>query len=165
MTHLPRRRHISFVCMRGEFRYRSTLNADVGHEMSDTTRGETKVSRRAAAMHDPSADARYRVLRLLEADPTLSQKELAEELGVSVGQINYVLKALIQKGHVKLNNFRSSTNKPRYLYLLTPAGIAAKASMTASFLQRKMAEYERLKAEIEAVMEEAKAGEPPEPLE
>ncbi|WP_127904109.1 MarR family EPS-associated transcriptional regulator [Solirhodobacter olei] len=106
-------------------------------------------------MSDPADDARFRVLRLLKEDPTLSQKELSEALGVSVGQVNYVLRALVDKGYVKLRNFRSSTNKPRYAYLLTPAGLAAKSAMTASFLRRKMVEYERLKVEIEAVMAEA----------
>ena len=99
-------------------------------------------------------DARYRILRLLEADPTLSQRELAVTLGISVGRINYCLVALIDKGFVKLQNFRAARNKLRYAYILTPAGVAARANLTADFLRRKLDEYERLTAEIETLIAE-----------
>lgn len=122
--------------------------------MSQTVRAETEVSDRAAAMDGLPDDARFRILRLLEANPNISQRELAEELGISVGRINYCLRALVDKGFVKLQNFRSSTNKLRYAYLLTPAGISARAAMTADFLRRKLAEFERLRQEIDGLMSE-----------
>ncbi len=90
-------------------------------------------------------------MRLLEANPDLTQRQLADALGVSVGGLNYCLKALIQKGFVKVSNFRQSKNKFGYVYLLTPAGAGEKARLTASFLHRKMQEYEVIKAEIEAL--------------
>ena len=96
------------------------------------------------------ADERHlKALRLLEQNPEMTQRELAEALGVSVGAANYCLKALVEKGWVKLENFQKNPNKLGYLYLLTPMGIAAKAQLTASFLRRKVAEYEALRTEIE----------------
>ena len=89
------------------------------------------------------------VMRLLETNPEMTQRELAEALGVSLGGINYCLKALVDKGWVKLENFQNNPNKLGYLYLLTPMGMAAKTTLTARFLRRKLAEYETLKAEIE----------------
>lgn len=94
-------------------------------------------------------------MRLLEANPDLTQRQLADALGVSVGGLNYCLKALIQKGFVKVNNFRQSKNKSGYVYLLTPAGVSEKARLTATFLRRKMREYEAIKAEIEALTKDA----------
>jgi EPS-associated MarR family transcriptional regulator len=99
-------------------------------------------------------DLNFRVLRLLQDKPDASQRELADQLGVSHGKMNYCLNALIDKGLVKLGNFQSSQHKLKYVYLLTPAGIAEKAKLTGRFLQRKVAEYERLKAEIEALRAE-----------
>lgn len=96
-------------------------------------------------------DTYFRVMRLLEANPDLTQRQLAEALGVSVAGLNYCLKALIQKGFVKVKNFRQSKNKFGYVYLLTPSGALEKASLTAKFLQRKIQEYEAIKAEIEAL--------------
>jgi EPS-associated MarR family transcriptional regulator len=93
-------------------------------------------------------DLHFRVLKLLQVHPDLSQRELAQALGVSNGKLHYCLKALIAKGLIKLGNFRSSRHHLGYAYLLTPQGIAQKAGMTSRFLQRKMAEYEALKAEI-----------------
>ncbi len=90
-------------------------------------------------------------MRLLEANPDLTQRELADELGVSVGGLNYCLKALIQKGFVKVNNFKQSKSKFGYIYLLTPDGVNEKIRLTTRFLQRKMQEYEAIKAEIEAL--------------
>lgn len=98
-----------------------------------------------------SDDVRFRVLRVLEGNPDLSQRQIAGELGVSVGSVNYCLNALIEKGQIKVRNFRSSDNKLRYAYILTPRGVAEKARLTGAFLKRKMAEYEALKAEIEAL--------------
>ena len=88
-------------------------------------------------------------MRLLEANPKMTQRELAEALGVSLGAANYCLKALVEKGWVKLENFQNNPNKLGYLYLLTPMGMAAKTTLTTRFLRRKLAEYEALKAEIE----------------
>lgn len=96
-------------------------------------------------------DTYYRVMRLLEANPDLTQRELAEKLGVSVGGLNYCLKALTRKGLVKMQNFANSKNKFGYVYVLTPRGIAEKARLTGNFLKRKMEEYDALKAEIEGL--------------
>lgn len=96
----------------------------------------------------------YRVLRLLADNPRMNQRELAGELGVSLGKINYCLRALLDKGLIKIQNFRNSDNKRGYAYLLTPMGIACKADLTARFLKLKMAEYERLRSEIDALRSE-----------
>jgi len=93
-------------------------------------------------------------MRLLEANPEMTQRELAEALGVSLGAANYCLKALVEKGWVKLENFQNNPNKLGYLYLLTPMGMAAKTTLTARFLRQKLAEYEALKAEIEQLKSE-----------
>ncbi len=100
-------------------------------------------------------DTNFRVMRILQDNPDLTQRELAEKLGVSVGGLNYCLKALMEKGLVKMQNFSQSKNKFGYVYILTPSGMAEKAAITHRFLQRKMAEYEALKAEIEALKSEA----------
>lgn len=97
---------------------------------------------------------RYKILRLLEADPQLSQRDLAHQLGISLGKVNYCLRALIEKGWVKAANFRRSSNKVAYAYLLTPRGIEEKARVTAQFLMRKVAEYEALEKEIENLRRE-----------
>ena len=94
------------------------------------------------------------VLRLLQENPEMSQRELAAELGVSLGAANYCLKALVDKGWVKLENFQKNPKKLGYLYLLTPMGIAAKTTLTGRFLRRKLSEYEELKAEIEILKAE-----------
>lgn len=98
---------------------------------------------------------RYKILKRLEANPEISQRELAQELGVSLGRVNYCLKALVEKGMLKVNNFRNSKNKPAYLYLLTPHGIEEKAKVTLRFMRHKMEEYEALKREIESLQREA----------
>ena len=100
-------------------------------------------------------DTAYRVMRLLQHNSDLTQRELAHHLGVSVGGLNYCLKALTQKGWVKMQKLSQSKNKFGYVYLLTPSGMAEKAALTGRFLQRKMAEYEALRAEIEALKAEA----------
>ena len=100
-------------------------------------------------------DTAFRVLRILEAEPDISQRALADRLGLSLGGLNYCLKALVDKGFVKLENFSNSRHKFGYVYLLTPAGLAEKAALTGRFLKRKMREYESLKAEIEDLRREA----------
>jgi len=99
-------------------------------------------------------DTHFGLLRLLEARNGLSQRDLARELGISLGKVNYCLNALIDKGWVKARNFRNSRNKLGYAYLLTPRGMDNKATIAMHFLQRKMTEYEALKAEIEQLQRE-----------
>ena len=94
-------------------------------------------------------EAHYKLLKLLEQNPQATQRELAAELGVSLGKVNYCLKALVDKGHVKARNFKNADNKIAYLYLLTPKGIKAKSRISVAYLQRKMDDYEILRAEIE----------------
>ena len=101
-----------------------------------------------------SDDTHYQVLKLIEAQPDITQRELARRLGVSLGKTNYCLKALIDKGWIKANNFRNSHNKLAYFYVLTPKGLEQKAIITRRFLQRKMREYENLKQEIERLKRE-----------
>ncbi len=103
-------------------------------------------------------DAHFRVMRVIEANPTYSQRDIARSLGISLGAVNYCLNALIGVGFVKVRNFRASDNKLRYAYILTPRGASEKAALTGAFLQRKIREYEALKAEIEALQLEAMAG-------
>lgn len=98
-------------------------------------------------------DAHFRVMRLIEVNPSVSQREIARSLGISLGAVNYCLSALIDVGFVKVRDFCASNNKCRYAYILTPKGAAEKAALTADFLQRKMREYEALKAEIESLRE------------
>ena len=105
-------------------------------------------------------DTYFRVMRILQENPDLTQRELAEKLGISVGGLNYCLKALMEKGLVKMKNFANSKNKFGYVYVLTSAGIAKKATITHRFLQRKMDEYEALKAEIEALKSECDTSQP-----
>ncbi len=99
-------------------------------------------------------DTHFRVLRLLQENPEMSQRELAEAVGVSVGGMHYVLSALIDKGLVKLGNFSAAKDKRRYAYVLTPKGIARRAALTRAFMVRKMEEYEALRAEIEDLASE-----------
>ena len=94
------------------------------------------------------SDAEYLILKQLEDNPHLTQREMSKELGVSLGKTNYVINALIDKGLLKLNNFRTSDNKLGYIYLLTPTGITEKTALAQSFLMRKSEEYNRLKKEI-----------------
>ncbi len=99
-------------------------------------------------------DTHFRIMRILQDNPDLTQRELADKLGMSVGGLNYCLNALIDKGFVKMANFSKSKNKFKYVYLLTPQGIAEKVALTSRFLKRKMEEYEALKNEIEALKAE-----------
>ena len=97
----------------------------------------------------------YKLMRLLEANPEMSQRDAARELGISLGKVNYCLRALVQKGWLKAARFRNSQNKKAYMYLLTPRGLEQKAELTVRFLQIKMREYETLKLEIEQIRREA----------
>ena len=101
----------------------------------------------------------YHVLKLIEKNPSITQRELASELGVSVGKANYCMKALIDKGWVKASNFKNSNKKLAYFYILTPSGIEQKAKITVNFLKRKMNDYEELKQEIEMLQNEVNTNE------
>lgn len=100
----------------------------------------------------------YKLLKILQAKPDLSQRELARTTGISLGKVNFCLRALIEKGWVKVANFRRSTNKLAYAYLLTPRGIEERALATRDFLRRKVAEHELLEKEIEQLRIEIKQG-------
>ena len=108
------------------------------------------------AENDLLADeTRYRVMRLIEANPEMSQRDVARELGMSLGKVNYCLQALVRKGWIKARNFKNSNNKAAYMYLMTPRGVEEKASLAMRFLSIKMIEYERLREEIEQIRREA----------
>ena len=100
---------------------------------------------------------RYRILKLLENNPAASQREIARELGVSLGRVNYCLQALIEKGLIKVNNFRQNESKRAYLYFLTPKGMQEKAKVTVRFLKVKLDEYENLKLEVARLQREARS--------
>ena len=101
-------------------------------------------------------ETHYKLLSYLDDHPDVTQRELAEQLGVSLGKVNYCLKALMGRGLIKARNFKNSDHKRAYLYVLTPAGIESKAKITIGFLQRKVEEYERLKFEIEELQKEVR---------
>lgn len=103
-------------------------------------------------------DVRFRVLRLLQENPEMSQRDLADAVGISLGSMHYCVNALVDKGLVKLGNFTAAEDKRRYAYILTPKGIAEKAALTRHFLKRKMAEYEALKTEIQSLQQEMQSG-------
>jgi len=98
---------------------------------------------------------RYRILKILEANPEASQRTLARELGVSLGKVNFCLQALVEKGLIKVDNFRNNESKRAYIYLLTPKGIQEKARVTLRFLKSKMTEYEQIKREVAQLQREA----------
>ncbi|WP_417447170.1 MarR family EPS-associated transcriptional regulator [Kangiella sp.] len=100
---------------------------------------------------------RYKILKELQQDPNISQRELAKRLDISLGKANFCLKALIEKGLVKADNFKNNANKIGYLYLLTPKGIEEKVTLTHRFLQRKLKEHQELEKEIEQLRQEVKA--------
>ena len=95
------------------------------------------------------SDLEYKILKNIEINPSLTQRQLAKELDVSLGKVNYVIRSLLDIGWVKIDNFRKSDNKIGYLYLLTPEGITQKTIITQQFLKRKIEEYDNLKKEIE----------------
>ncbi len=100
------------------------------------------------------SELQFRVMRLLETNPLMNQRELSKSLGVSLGGINYCLNALAAKGSIKIQNFRNNKNKYVYAYILTPQGLAEKTALTGLFLKRKMQEYQSLKKEIEGLSRE-----------
>jgi len=109
----------------------------------------------------PEDDMGYELLRQIDQEPSASQRNLALRLGVSVGKVNYCLRALMDKGWVKANNFRSSQNKLAYAYLLTPRGATAKAKLARAFLARKEAEFEQMKNEIVLLQQEVQQQQAP----
>ena len=102
-------------------------------------------------------ETNFRLMRILAERPDISQRDLAEELGVSLGKVNYCLRALLQKSWVKAQNFRNSSNKVAYIYLLTPAGIEARSKLTVAFLKRKKAEYEHIRQDIDRLQLEVES--------
>ena len=96
-------------------------------------------------------DTYFRVMKILEEHPKITQRELAAKLGLSLGGINYCITSLVKKGFIKARNFRDNNTKLKYAYLMTPKGIKEKASLTYSFLHRKMQEYDSLRLEIESI--------------
>lgn len=101
-------------------------------------------------------DYLFRILREIKKSPELSQRELSARLGISLGKANFLVRALIRRGWVKMENFKTSSNKKAYLYYLTPEGVEEKAKTTYQFLKRKTREYERLEEEIRQLREEAR---------
>lgn len=101
-----------------------------------------------------SDEVRYSLLRILEANPAMSQREVARHLGMSLGKVNYCVQALVEKGLLKATNFKNSQRKAAYMYLLTSRGIEEKAQVTARFLQKKVQEYEELRADIARIRAE-----------
>ncbi len=101
-----------------------------------------------------SEEISYKVIKLIEQNPEISQRELSRQLGVSLGKVNYCVHALIDQGWIKARNFKNSQNKMAYRYLLTPHGLQQKTEVAANFLKRKLAEYERLQREIEILRQD-----------
>ena len=99
-------------------------------------------------------ESQFKALRELEKDSTLSQRDLSKKVGLSVGRVNYIINALLNKGFIKAQRFKNSKNKIGYMYILTPKGISERIAQTQTFLQKKNEEYIRLKQEIEALREE-----------
>ncbi|MBU1664764.1 MAG: MarR family EPS-associated transcriptional regulator [Gammaproteobacteria bacterium] len=102
----------------------------------------------------PAEQAHLRILKIVDAEPEISQRQLAEKIGVSLGKANYLHKALLDKGHIKAGNFLRAEDKFKYAYLLTSEGIAAKLQLTRDYLARKEQEYVAMKTEIEAMRDE-----------
>ena len=109
-------------------------------------------------MNQTNQEIHLRVLREIESNPEITQRELAQHLGVSLGKANYCLKALIDRGWVKVNNFKNSDRKAAYAYLLTPSGIEEKAKITVRFLKQRMQDYEQIKMEIAELEAEVNGG-------
>jgi EPS-associated MarR family transcriptional regulator len=140
------------------FDMRSPVNA--GYKRSDAHDQAGRLfeaqcgSRGVPRSSKSSQDLRFRVLRLLEANPRLSHRNIADALGVSAGGVNYCVNALIEVGAIKVKNFRDSKNKLRYAYFLTPKGLAEKSALAGDFLARKLNEYRVIRAEIDDLMSE-----------
>ncbi|GAB4489439.1 MAG: MarR family EPS-associated transcriptional regulator [Thermodesulfovibrionales bacterium] len=99
----------------------------------------------------------FRILQQLDKDGTLSQRELSARMGMSLGKVNYIVNALLRQGLIKARRFKNAKNKIAYMYVLTPSGLNEKISQTRHFLERKLIEYERLRRDIEALMDENEA--------
>ena len=138
----PPRRRLLNVILRG-----GSLSATQFTPLRTENHINSMTSRQARLQEDTY----FRVMRILQENPDLTQRELAEKLGISVGGLNYCLKALMEKGLVKMKNFANSKNKFGYVYVLTPTGMAEKAAITHLFLQRKLEEYQALRHEIESL--------------
>lgn len=100
-------------------------------------------------------ESQYKILLEISNKGTLSQRDLAKKIGFSLGRINYIVNALLEKGYIKASRFKNSKNKMAYRYILTPSGVSTKITQTHQFLERKTREYEQLKAEIDALRAEA----------
>lgn len=111
---------------------------------------------RVPPAREVSDEVRYRILKYISENPNASQRQLARELGVSVGKVNYCLRALIGKGLLKMRNFQNNQDKSAYLYVLTPKGIEEKIKVTYDFLRRKISEYDLLSKEIELLSAEVR---------
>jgi len=109
---------------------------------------------------DDQQEIRYRLLKVLSRNPNFTQREMAREMGISLGKVNYCLSELTKKGLIRINRFKDSENKLQYLYKLTPRGLEAKAVMTVSFLKRKISEYNEIKKQIRELAREANVAEP-----
>ena len=109
----------------------------------------------ASQREDQRYEVRLRVMRLVHANPEMTTRKIAEDVGISNGSAFYVLKALVKKGFLKLDNFKNSSSKGRYAYILTPKGVREKSLLTSSFLERKREEYKNLRDEIDALESEA----------
>ncbi len=101
----------------------------------------------------------YRLMKVIEANPEVSQRQLAREMGISLGKVNYCLNGLIEKGLIKVRNFRNSGNKLAYAYLLTPKGVREKARVTARYLERRLNEFDQIRREIEQLKAELSGAE------
>ena len=126
------------------------MNKHPPHAVAALNEGKCKMSEYRDKTQE---EIRFRILRLIEQNPGMSQRELAAEVGISTGGIHYVIKALIEKGLVKLGRFAVAEDKRRYSYVLTPKGLTEKAAITRVFLARKMEEYELLKHELKTLSE------------
>lgn len=125
------------------------------------SKGYTSFPRRRESRINLSEETHYKVIKIVEANPAITQRELAGELGISLGKANYCLKSLIEKGWLKARNFKNNKNKLSYAYLLTPKGVEEKSKLTVRFLKRKVQEYEALRIEIESLkveVEDRKTG-------
>lgn len=111
-----------------------------------------------------SEELRYKLLKLIESSPSMSQRAVSREMGLSLGKVNYCLKALVSRGWVKVGNFKNSANKSAYMYYLTPRGFDEKTRVTARFLKAKMREYEELKIEIQELQSETARQSRPESM-
>ncbi len=107
-------------------------------------------------MNEKDQEIEYRLFKILAKNPNMTQRQMAGDMGISLGKFNYCLTELVKKGFVKMDRFRSSSNKVAYMYLLTPHGLEEKTRVTAKFLHRKMAEFEEIKKQIEELTEEVK---------